>query len=59
MMATKSVLNKAIEKLENVNKDILRKIAEESDKSRIQVLKQELQKNESMILDYKFRLKYE
>lgn len=58
-MATKSVLNKAIEKLENVNKDILRKIAEESDKSRIQVLKQELQKNESMILDYKFRLKYE
>ena len=58
-MATKSVLNKAIEKLEDVNKDILRKIAEESDKSRIQVLKQELQKNESMILDYKFRLKYE
>lgn len=58
-MATKSVLKIAIDKLETVNKDILRKIAEESDKPKIQVLKQELQKNESMILDYKFRLKYE
>jgi hypothetical protein len=58
-MATKSVLKIAIDKLETVNKDILRKIAEESDKSKIQVLKQELQKNKSMILDYKFRLKYE
>ena len=36
-MATKSVLNKAIEKLEDVNKDILRKIAEESDKSETRI----------------------
>ncbi len=58
-MATKSVLKTAIEKLETANKNILRIVAEETDKSRIQVLKQELQKNETMILDYKFRLKYE
>lgn len=58
-MASKNVLAEAINKLTEANKNLRAKLVSTKDKAQIRTICEEMQKNESMILDYKFRLKYE
>jgi hypothetical protein len=58
-MAKKSVLIEAINLLEKANNTLRYKISAEKNSAKSQQMCKELQKNESMILDYKFRLENE
>ena len=54
-MATKDVLNKAIERLRKNTEVLLEKQSSVSDEEK-QAIKKKIARNESMILDYKFRI---
>ena len=59
-MANKSVLMSAIDLLEKANASLRHKIAvEKMNDAETQKIFDQIQKNESMILDYKFRIEYE
>ena len=57
-MATKGILTSAVDKLERANMALRQKLSTVHDKDKENVLK-EIARNESMILDYQFRLKNE
>ena len=57
-MASKNVLSEAIKKLEATNITLLEKINNTSDKKVKENYRKEITRNESMILDYKFRLEH-
>ena len=57
-MATKGVLTSAVDKLERANMALRQKLSTVHDKDKENVLK-EIARNDSMILDYQFRLKNE
>ena len=56
-MASKNVLNEAINKLVSANAILLEKCMK--DKANAENYRKEITKNQSMILDYKFRLEYD
>jgi len=56
-MASKNVLSEAINKLVSANSILLEKSMK--DKANAENYRKEITKNQSMILDYKFRLKYD
>lgn len=59
-MANKSVLMSAINLLEKANASLRHKIVvEKMNDAETQKIFDQIQKNESMILDYKFRIEYE
>jgi len=58
-MAKKSVLLEAINKLEKANIALLERIGKSKTKEKTAEYRQQITKNESMILDYKFRLEHE
>lgn len=58
-MASKNVLAEAITKLVNANATLREKIHTLSDKKKAEECLKEIKRNESMILDYKFRLEYD
>ena len=58
-MASKNVLAEAITKLVNANATLREKIHTLSDKKKAEECLKEIKRNESMILDYKFRLEHD
>ena len=58
MMATKGVLKEAIRKLQHANVVLREKAYKAHGKDKTRILS-EISRNESMILDYEFRLKNE
>lgn len=58
-MAKKSVLLEAINQLEKANIALLERIGKSKAKEKAAEYRQQITKNESMILDYKFRLEHE
>ena len=58
-MASKSVLIKAIEILEKANNTLNRTLLSTDSSSERERISKEITKNESMILDYKFRINHE
>lgn len=56
-MASKNVLNEAINKLVSANAILLEKGMK--DKANAENYRKEIAKNQSMILDYKFRLEHD
>lgn len=58
-MVNKNVLKSAIEILTNTNKSLSNKLKATSDKKEKEKIKNEMARNQSMILDYNFRLKKE
>ena len=58
-MATNNVLNEAIKKLSQANVVLREKINRTCDKAHAEKYKQEMTKNQAMILDYQFRLQYD
>lgn len=55
-MATKSILRQSIETLEKTNESLLIKLKNCKDDSRKDEINNEIIRNQSIILDYKFRL---
>ena len=55
-MATKGVLTEAVKKLEHANMVLREKLSKAQKADKDKILK-ELARNDSMILDYEFRLK--
>jgi len=58
-MASKNVLSEAITKLVNANVVLREKLHTLSDKNKADECLKEIKRNESMILDYKFRLEHD
>jgi hypothetical protein len=58
-MAAKNILRESIKKLEQNNKLILSRISRTKDKNKINELSNIIARNNSMILDYEYRLKEE
>ena len=58
-MASKNVLAEAITKLVNANISLREKIHNASDKNESDKYLKEIAKNESMILDYKYRIDHD
>ena len=58
-MASKNVLAEAITKLVNANVILKEKIHTSSDKKKTDEWLKEITRNESMILDYKYRLEHD
>lgn len=58
-MASKNVLTEAINKLVASNSSLRERINKTDDKKKRDEYLKEITKNESMILDYKFRLQYD
>jgi hypothetical protein len=58
-MASKNVLSEAITKLVNANVVLRGKLRTLSDKNKADECLKEITRNESMILDYKFRLEHD
>jgi hypothetical protein len=58
-MASKSVLTEAITKLVNANLALREKLHSASNAVEYQKYLKEITKNDSMILDYKFRLEHD
>lgn len=58
-MTDKNVLETAISKLVGANMLLRKKISESTDKEKSQEWTKEIMKNESIILDYKYRLQYD
>lgn len=58
-MTPKDVLTEAINKLVSANVVLEDKIKNSTDQNKIDNARKELNKNNAMILDYKFRLEYE
>jgi len=58
-MAKKEVLSEAIRILEKYNCELNFKLLKSSDSKTKNEISSEIAKNNSMILDYKFRLEYE
>lgn len=56
-MATKSILKEAIKKLEKNNKLMLARLSKTKDENKLNELSNVIARNNSMILDYEFRLK--
>jgi hypothetical protein len=57
-MTNKPLLKESIEKLKRNNSIILRRLSKITNKEKIEKLKSTIVKNESMILDYEYRLKF-
>lgn len=57
-MTNKPLLKESIEKLKRNNSIILRRLSKITNKEKIEKLKSTIAKNESMILDYEYRLKF-
>jgi hypothetical protein len=57
-MTNKPLLKESIEKLKRNNSIILRRLSKTTNKEKIEKLKSTIAKNESMILDYEYRLKF-
>ena len=57
-MATKGVLSEAINKLMIANNTWKEKLYKENNKEEIEKIKKNIQANNAMILDYKFRVEY-
>lgn len=58
-MASKNVLTEAINKLVTANSSLRKKMNETDDKKKRDEYLKEITKNDSMILDYKFRLEHD
>ena len=58
-MASKNVLTEAINKLVTANSSLRKKMSETDDKKKRDEYLKEITKNESMILDYKFRFEHD
>jgi hypothetical protein len=58
-MASKNVLTEAISKLVTANSSLRKKMNETDDKKKRDEYLKEITKNDSMILDYKFRLEHD
>ena len=58
-MASKNVLTEAINKLVNANTALFEKVQQTADKKKAEEYRKEINKNQSMILDYKYRLETE
>ena len=58
-MASKNVLTEAINKLVKANMLLLEKSQKTTDKTKAEEYRKEITKNQSMILDYKFRLEHD
>jgi hypothetical protein len=58
-MASKNVLTEAISKLVTANSSLRKKMNETDDKKKRDEYLKEITKNESMILDYKFRFEHD
>lgn len=58
-MASKNVLSEAITKLVSANVVLREKLRTLSDKNKADECLKEITRNESMILDYKFRLEHD
>lgn len=58
-MATKNVLTEAINTLVKANNELLKQSQSTNDETKKEAFHREIAKNQSMILDYKFRLQYE
>ncbi len=58
-MASKNVLSEAITKLVSANVVLKEKLRTISDKKKADECLKEITRNESMILDYKFRLEHD
>ena len=58
-MASKNVLAEAISKLVKANENLKTKIKVTQNKAEAEEMCKEVQKNTSMILDYKYRLEYD
>jgi hypothetical protein len=57
-MASKNILAEAINKLVKANMFLLEKSQKTTDKKKAEEYRKEITKNQSMILDYKFRLEH-
>lgn len=57
-MASKNVLTQAINTLVAANIELLKKSQSTDDEAKKEMLHKKITKNQSMILDYKFRLQY-
>lgn len=55
----KNILQEAIKQLTNANENLHLKISREKDKNKALKMHNQIQRNMSMILDYKFRIEYE
>lgn len=58
-MTKKTVLIEAIKRLELINQRLRQKIADGKNSEITKSYKQQITRNEAMILDYKFRIQYE
>jgi hypothetical protein len=58
-MVNKNVLEKAIEVLTNTNSTLTNKLKEIANKKEKEKIKNEIKRNQSMILDYQFRINFE
>ena len=58
-MAKKSVLLEAINQLEKANMTLLERIGKSKTSEKAAEYRQQITKNESMILDYKYRIEHE
>lgn len=58
-MVNKNVLGKAIEVLTNTNSTLTNKLKETTNKKEKEKIKNEIKRNQSMILDYQFRINFE